>query len=278
MSTENNGYAGVKPKKMTAPAIMARKGGDPVVCLTAYTTPMARLLDAHCDLLLVGDSLGMVLYGMETTLGVTLDMMINHTQAVVRGASAAMVVVDMPFGTVEENPEVAFRNCARVMAETNAQGVKIEGGQTMAPTIKYLVERGIPVMGHVGLKPQSVNTMGGFKTQGRDEAEWAAIIDDAKAVADAGAFSIVVEGVAEGLGKKITEVVPCVTIGIGASAQCDGQILVTEDMLGLFERTPKFVKTYGDMKGLIEGAVKNYHDDVKSRAFPGADNVFGMKK
>ncbi len=278
MSTQNNGNTGQKPKKMTAPAIMARKGGDPVVCLTAYTTPMAKLLDPHCDLLLVGDSLGMVLYGMETTLGVTLDMMINHTQAVVRGASAAMVVVDMPFGTVEETPEMAFRNCARVMAETNAQGVKIEGGQTMAPTIKYLVERGIPVMGHVGLKPQSVNTMGGFKTQGRDEAEWAAIIDDAKAVADAGAFSIVVEGVAEDLGKKITEVVPCVTIGIGASAQCDGQILVTEDMLGLFERTPKFVKTYGDMKGLIEGAVKNYHDDVKSRAFPGADNVFGMKK
>ena len=278
MSTQNNGNTGQKPKKMTAPAIMARKGGDPVVCLTAYTTPMAKLLDPHCDLLLVGDSLGMVLYGMETTLGVTLDMMINHTQAVVRGASAAMVVVDMPFGTVEETPEVAFRNCARVMAETNAQGVKIEGGQTMAPTIKYLVERGIPVMGHIGLKPQSVNTMGGFKTQGRDEAEWAAIIDDAKAVADAGAFSIVVEGVAEDLGKKITEVVPCVTIGIGASAQCDGQILVTEDMLGLFERTPKFVKTYGDMKGLIEGAVKNYHDDVKSRAFPGADNVFGMKK
>ena len=278
MSTNGKNGDHVKCVKMTAPLVKARKGELPLVCLTAYTTPMARLLDEHCDVLLVGDSLGMVLYGMDTTLGVSLDMMIAHGKAVVRGASKAMVIIDMPFASVEESPELAFRNSARVIAETGAQAVKIEGGAVMAPTIRYLVDRGIPVMAHIGLRPQAVNAMGGFKTQGRDDQARTMIMDDARAISDAGAFSVVVEGVAEDLAVAITKEIDIPTIGIGASASCDGQILVSEDMLGLFERTPKFVKKYGQMADMISNAASNYAEDVRKRAFPSSDHVFDMKK
>jgi 3-methyl-2-oxobutanoate hydroxymethyltransferase len=264
-------------RRFAAPDIAARKGGVPVVCLTAYTAPMAELLDEHCDLLLVGDSVGMVVHGLPNTVGVTLEMMILHGQAVMRTAKRAMVVVDMPFGSYEGSPEVAYANAARVMKETGAQAIKVESGPTVVETIDYLVKRGIPVMGHVGLRPQAVHVDGGFKAKGKGGDERARILAEAKATAEAGAFAVVVEGVAEGLAREITEAITVPTIGIGASAGCDGQILVTDDMLGLFDWTPKFVRRYGDLRGEISKAVAGYADDVRARRFPGPAEIYFAK-
>jgi len=264
-------------KRLTAPAIRARKGGQPIVSLTAYHAHTARIVDPHVDLLLVGDSLGMVMHGFETTLPVPLELMIMHGAAVVRGSTHALVVVDMPFASYEESPSIAFRNAARIIKETGCGAVKLEGGRHMADTIRYLTERGIPVMAHIGLTPQSINMMGGFKTQGRRQAEWAAIEDDAAAVTQAGAFAVVLEGMAELLAARITRQIEIPTIGIGASASCDGQILVLEDMLGLNPRVPKFVKKFAELGSAIENAVKDYADEVRSRAFPGPGNVYGMQ-
>ncbi len=264
-------------RRITIPQIIAHKGQTPVVCLTAYTAPMATLLDPHCDLLLVGDSLGNVIYGFDTTLPVTLDMMIAHGAAVVRGSCRACVIIDMPFGTVEESPAQAFRNAARVMAETGASGVKLEGGVHMAETIAFLTSRGIPVMAHIGLRPQNVHMMGGYKAQGREEAEWATLMADAAAVSDAGAFSVVVEGVAEPLAVKMTESLPIVTIGIGASSACDGQVLVVDDMLGMFDQAPKFVRRFAEIGQIINGAAEKYAADVRSRHFPAKEHTYAMK-
>jgi 3-methyl-2-oxobutanoate hydroxymethyltransferase len=264
-------------RRLAAPDIAARKGQTPVVCLTAYTAPMAELLDEHCDLLLVGDSLGMVVHGLPNTVGVTLEMMILHGQAVMRGSKRAMVVVDMPFGSYEGSAQAAYDNAARLMKETGAQGLKVEAGEMIAGNIEYLVKRGIPVMGHVGLRPQAVLVDGGFKAKGRAAEERRRILEDARATAEAGAFAIVVEGVAEGLAREITEAVPVPTIGIGASAGCDGQILVTDDMLGLFDWTPKFVRRYADLRGVISGAVGRYADDVRARRFPGPAEIYFAK-
>lgn len=261
-------------RRITAPQIRARKGGEPIVSLTSYHAHTAAIVDRYADFILVGDSLGMVMHGMESTVGVPLDLMIMHGRAVVRGTKRALVVVDMPFGSYEESPGVAFRNAATVMKDTQCQAVKLEGGARMADTIRFLVERGIPVMAHIGLTPQSTNVMGGFKTQGRDQATWEHHINDARAVADAGAFAVVVEGVVEPLARQITEAVDIPTIGIGASPACDGQILVLEDMLGLNPRPPKFVKVYGQLGGMIEQAVAEYTAEVKSRAFPSEDQVY----
>lgn len=271
--------AEVKVKRVTIRDIRARKGAEPVVVLTAYTAPIARLLDPHVDVLLVGDSLGMVLYGMDTTLAVTLDMMINHGQAVMRGSSRACVVVDMPFASYQESKEQAFRNAARILVETGCTAVKLEGGREMAETIHFLTERGIPVMAHIGLKPQSVHAAGGFRAQGRGNAEAAAIIDDAVAVEQAGAFSVVVEGTMEPVARSLSAQLGIPTIGIGASPACDGQVLVTEDLLGLFsDFTPKFVKRYTDLSIPISDAVATYAAEVKSRAFPGPEHCFGLPK
>ena len=261
-------------RRITVPQLRNRKGGDPIVSLTSYHAHTAAIVDKYADFILVGDSLGMVMHGMESTVGVPLDLMIMHGKAVVRGTRRALIVVDMPFGSYEESPNVAFRNAAKIIKETQCQAVKLEGGKRMAETIRFLVERGIPVMAHIGLTPQSVNTMGGFKVQGRDEAAWAVHIDDAKAVAGAGAFAVVVEGVVEELADRITEAVDIPTIGIGASANCDGQILVLEDMLGLSPWTPKFVKVYGKLGPMIEEAVKTYAEEVSDRSFPGEDQVY----
>jgi 3-methyl-2-oxobutanoate hydroxymethyltransferase len=265
-------------RRLAAPDIRARKGGEPIVCLTAYDAPTAALLDDHCDLLLVGDSVGMVVHGMPNTVGVTLEMMILHGQAVMRGSRKAMVVIDMPFGSYEGGKELAYENCARVMKETGAQGVKLESGPTVAETIAYLVQRGIPVMGHVGLRPQAVLTDGAFKAKGRTDEERLRVMSEAEATADAGAFSIVIEGVAEGLARDITAAVDKPTIGIGASSACDGQILVTPDMLGLFDWTPKFVRRYADMRGEIDRAVAAYAADVKARRFPAEVETYFSKK
>jgi 3-methyl-2-oxobutanoate hydroxymethyltransferase len=265
-------------KRITVPEIRAHKGAKPVVCLTCYHAHTAKWLDEHVDLMLVGDSVGMVMHGMENTLGVTLDMMILHGKAVMRGSKRALVVVDMPFGSYEESPQVAFRNAHRVMAETGCTAVKMEGGSRIAEQIAYLTERGIPVMGHIGLTPQKIQIFGGFKTQGRTEAEWPEIEADAKAVADAGAFAVVLEGMAEPLAAKITRDIAIPTIGIGASADCDGQILVLEDMLGLNPSPPKFVREYAHMGPGIEEAVKSYASDVRARSFPGVENVYQMKR
>lgn len=265
-------------RRIAAPDIRARKGGEPVVCLTAYDAPTAALLDDHCDLLLVGDSVGMVVHGMPNTVGVTLEMMILHGQAVMRGSKRAMVVIDMPFGSYEGGKELAYENCARVMKETGAQGVKLESGPTVAETIAYLVQRGIPVMGHVGLRPQAVLTDGAFKAKGRTDEERLRVMSEAEATADAGAFAIVVEGVAEGLARAITEAVDKPTIGIGASAACDGQILVTPDMLGLFDWTPKFVRHYANLRSEIGRAVGAYADDVRARRFPAEVETYFSKK
>ena len=265
-------------RRLAAPDIAARKGGEPIVCLTAYTAPMAELLDEHCDLMLVGDSVGMVVHGLPNTVGVTLEMMILHGQAVMRTAKRAMVVIDMPFGSYEGAPEVAYANAARLMKETGAQAVKVEAGATVVHTIDYLVKRGIPVMGHVGLRPQAVLVDGGFKAKGRDPAERKRILHDAQAAADAGAFAVVVEGVAEGLAREITEAIAVPTIGIGASAGCDGQILVTDDMLGLFDWTPKFVRRYASLKREIEQAAHAYADDVRARRFPAAAETYFAKR
>ena len=264
-------------KRLTIPAIQARKGAEPIVMLTAYTARMAQLLDPHCDVLLVGDSLGQVIYGLPSTLAVTLDMMCAHGAAVVRGSYRSVVIVDMPFGSYEASPEAAFVSASRIMAETGAAGVKLEGGAAMASTVAFLGARGIPVCGHVGLTPQAVNALGGYGARGRSDAEHAKILSDARAVADAGAFAIVAEGVVEPLAKEIVAAVGCPVIGIGASAECDGQVLVTEDMLGLFERTPRFVKTYDSIAGRISAAVAAYADEVRSRGFPGADQVYQPK-
>ena len=242
-------------KRLTAPDILARKGGLPIVTLTSYHAHTAALLDRHCDIILVGDSLGMVMHGLESTIPVTLDMMILQGKAVMRGSKHALVVVDMPFGSYEASKEQAFMSAVRVMKETGCGAIKLEGGTRMAETIAFLAERGIPVMAHVGLTPQSINSLGGFKTQGRDPADWAPIEADAKAVAAAGAFSVVIEAVAEPLAAKITREISIPTIGIGASATCDGQVLVLEDMLGLSPRAPKFVKRYTDLGPAIDRAI-----------------------
>jgi 3-methyl-2-oxobutanoate hydroxymethyltransferase len=265
-------------KRLTAPDIRARKGGEPIVCLTSYHAHTARLLDRHCDLILVGDSLGMVMHGLETTVPVTLDMMILQGLAVMRGSKRALVVVDMPFGSYEASKEQAFMSAARVMKETGCGAIKVEGGRRMAETIAFLVERGVPVMGHVGLTPQSINTIGSFRAQGRDEADWAPIEEDARAAAQAGAFSLVIEAVAEPLARRITATVNIPTIGIGGSVACDGQILVLEDMLGLSPRVPKFVRRYGELGPSIEAAVAAYAADVRARAFPGPEHVYPLRK
>ncbi len=265
-------------KRTTAPQIAARKGGEPVVALTAYHAHTAGLVDPHVDFLLVGDSLGMVMHGYESTVPVPLDLMIMHGAAVVRGSKRALVVVDLPFGSYEESPQIAFRSAARVMKETGCGAVKLEGGAHMADTIGYLTRRGIPVMAHIGLTPQAVNVMGGFKTQGREKKDWKRIEQDALAVAQAGAFAVVVEGMAELLAARITRMIPIPTIGIGASVDCDGQILVLEDMLGLSPRVPKFVKEFGNLAKAIETSVKAYAHEVKTRQFPAREHVYEMKK
>ncbi len=261
-------------KRLTVPRIRQRKGGEPLVMLTAYTVRMAQLMDPHCDMLLVGDSLAQVIYGLPHTVAVTMEMMALHGAAVVRGSYHAAVIVDMPFGSYEASPEQAFTNASRLLKETGAAGVKVEGGKVIAPTIEFLTARGIPVMGHVGLTPQAVNILGGYGVRGKSAAEARSIVEDAEAVAKAGAFAMVIEGVMEPIAIEITEKVPCPTIGIGASAQCDGQVLVAEDMLGLFDRVPKFVKRFGAMQEHVEDAVKQYAEDVRSRAFPSADQLY----
>jgi len=268
----------VPGKRTTAPAIRARKVGgkteQPIVMLTAYTMRMAQLLDPHCDMLLVGDSLGQVIYGLPSTIPVTLDMMCAHGAAVVRGSYHAVVIVDMPFGSYEASPEQAFASASRILAETGCAAVKLEGGAVMAPTIRFLTERGIPVMAHIGLTPQAINTLGGYGARGRSQEEEAKIKGDAQAIAAAGAFAVVLEGVVEPIGRAIAETTDIPVIGIGASAACDGQVLVAEDMLGLFERTARFVKKYDDMAGRITDAVTRYAEEVRNRTFPGVEQTY----
>ena len=268
-------------KRLTVPAIQRRKfegkTAEPLVMLTAYTVRMAQLLDPHCDMLLVGDSLGQVIYGLPSTLGVTLDMMCAHGAAVVRGSYHSVVVVDMPFGSYEASPEQAFASASRILSETGCAAVKLEGGVAMAPTIRFLSERGIPVMAHIGLTPQAVNALGGYGARGRSQQEHEKILSDAKAVADAGAFAMVAEGVLETIANAITHSVDVPVIGIGASAQCDGQVLVTEDMLGLFERVPKFVKRYADMATFVTDAATAYAAQVRDRSFPTSDQTYQAK-
>ncbi|MBF0167169.1 MAG: 3-methyl-2-oxobutanoate hydroxymethyltransferase [Alphaproteobacteria bacterium] len=268
------------PSKRLMPSdIRARKGKAPIVSLSLYTAPLARLAAPYCDFLLVGDSVGMVLYGMDSTLGVTLQMMIDHAKAVRRGAPESCVIVDLPFGTYEESPEQAFRSAARVMAETGAHGVKIEGGSPMAATVSFLAQRGIPVMGHIGLLPQSVNVAGGFRAHGRDTSEASRIHDDARAIAEAGAFSMVIEGVVEELAVRITREVPVPTIGIGASPACDGQILVADDAIGLFsDFKPRFVKRFAELAPGADAAFAAYRQEVQARSFPAMEHCFGVKK
>ncbi len=261
-------------RRLTVPKIQERKGGEPIVMLTAYTARMAQLLDPHCDLLLVGDSLGQVIYGLPSTIPVTLEMMCAHGAAVVRGSYHSVVAIDLPFGSYEASPEKAFESASRVMKETGAAAVKLEGGEPMAETIAFLTRRGIPVIGHVGLTPQAVNALGGYRARGRDEAEAVKILADARAVAAAGCFALVLEGVMEEIAAEATRSVACPTIGIGASAQCDGQVLVTEDMLGLFERTPRFVKRFDDLATRIGAAAEAYASEVRSRAFPTESQLY----
>ncbi len=266
-------------KRLTAVDIAARKGASPLVVLTSYTAPMASVLDSHVDILLVGDSLGMVVYGFDSTLPVTLDMMINHGAAVVRGSKRALVVVDMPFGSYQASKEEAFHACARVMAQTGAQAVKLEGGAEMAETIRFLVMRGIPVMGHVGLMPQRVNALGGYRYQGRSDSEAATILHDAQAVEQAGVFSMVMEGVKEEVARHVTGQLRVPTIGIGASPACDGQVLVIDDMLGFNSGyVPGFVKTYAHLAEAVEQAVKTYAEEVRNRTFPSAEYCYPLKK
>lgn len=268
-------------RRLTVPAIQKRKQDgrteQPLVMLTAYTARMAQLLDPHCDMLLVGDSLGQVIYGLPSTVPVTLEMMCNHGAAVVRGSYHSVVIIDMPFGSYEASPEKAFESASRVLKETGAAAVKLEGGEAMAETVHFLTHRGIPVMGHVGLTPQAVNVLGGYAARGRSDAEADKIVGDAKALDQAGAFAIVIEGVVEPIAIAATEAVSCPTIGIGASARCDGQVLVTEDMLGLFERVPRFVKRFEAISETIENAVKQYAADVTARTFPTADQTYQPK-
>jgi 3-methyl-2-oxobutanoate hydroxymethyltransferase len=268
-------------RRLSVPAIQARKSGgataEPVVMLTAYTARMAQLLDPHCDMLLVGDSLGQVIYGLDTTVRVSLDMMIAHGAAVVRGSYRSVVVVDLPFGTYEASPQQAFETAARVLRETGAAAVKMEGGEVLAPTVSFLVKRGIPVVGHVGLTPQAVNALGGYGARGRTEAEAIKIAADARAIADAGAFALVIEGVLEPLARAITTEVSCPTIGIGASPACDGQVLVVDDMLGMFERVPRFVRRFDDVASRITAAAGAYAAAVRDRSFPGAAELYQPK-
>jgi 3-methyl-2-oxobutanoate hydroxymethyltransferase len=268
-------------KRLTVPKIRARKKdgvtAEPLVMLTAYTARQAQLLDEHCDLLLVGDSLGQVIYGLPSTIPVTLEMMANHGAAVVRGSYHAVVVVDMPFGSYEASPQQAFESAAFLLKQTGAAAVKLEGGEAMAETVAFLNQRGIPVMGHVGLTPQAVNVLGGYAARGRSDTEAAKIVTDAKALDDAGAFAVVVEGVVEPIAIEVTMSISCPTIGIGASAQCDGQVLVTEDMLGMFERVPRFVKRYEDIAGIIEKTVVTYAEEVRNRSFPGEEQTYQPK-
>jgi 3-methyl-2-oxobutanoate hydroxymethyltransferase len=265
-------------KRLTAPDIRARKGSAPIVMLTSYHAHTARILDQYCDVILVGDSLGMVMHGLETTVPVTLDMMVLQGHAVMRGSRRALVVVDLPFGTYEVSREQAFMTAARILKETGCGAIKLEGGNRMAETIRFLVERGVPVMAHVGLMPQSINALGGFRAQGRDLADWAPIVADARAVADAGAFAVVLEAIAEPLAAQITREIAIPTIGIGASPACDGQVLVLEDMLGLSPWVPKFVKRYTSLGPAIETAVASYAAEVRSRRFPGPEHVYAVKK
>lgn len=264
--------------RRTVKDIAAAKGATPLVCLTAYSAPMAALLDARADILLVGDSLGMVVHGLPTTVGVTLDMMILHGQAVMRASHRAFVVIDMPFGSYEASVEQAFMNASRVMKETGCQAVKIEAGEYAAATVRYLVERGVPVMAHVGLRPQATNVDGGFRARGRTPEERGRVMAEAIAADEAGCFAMVIEGVAEDLAGEITRKVSCPTIGIGASAACDGQVLVTDDMLGMFERTPRFVRRYANLRAEIEAAVDGFASDVRGRAFPGEKETYFPKK
>ena len=265
-------------KRHTVPAILTRKQdgitAEPIVVLTAYTARQAQLLDAHCDVLLVGDSLGQVIYGLPSTVPVTLEMMANHAAAVVRGSWHAVVVVDMPFGSYEGSPSQAFESAASLLKASGAAAVKLEGGEAMAPTVEFLVQRGIPVMGHVGLTPQAVNVLGGYGARGKSEAEAGKILRDARMLASAGAFAIVVEGVLEPIAEKVTQGVHCPTIGIGASAKCDGQVLVTEDMLGMFERVPRFVKRYDDLAARISAAAEAFAGEVRARSFPGEEQTY----
>jgi len=263
--------------RLTVPEVKARKGAEKLVCLTAYTAPVAKLLDPHVDILLVGDTVGMVLHGMSSTVGVTLDMMVMHGQAVMRGSSQALVVVDMPFGSYERSPKAAHKSAVRILQETGCQAVKVESGKGIADTIAFLVDRGVPVMGHVGLRPQAVNIDGGFKAKGRLEDERDRVFAEARAAVDAGAFAIVVEGVARDLADEITRDVSIPTIGIGASPQCDGQILVTDDMLGLFDWTPKFVRRYANLREAISRAAVSYAADVRSGHFPNAAEIYTLK-
>jgi 3-methyl-2-oxobutanoate hydroxymethyltransferase len=266
-------------KRLTIRDIAAHKNATPLVVLTAYTAPMARLLDPHVDILLVGDSLGMVLYGFESTLPVSLDMMIAHGAAVRRASERALVVVDMPFGSYQASPAAAYDACARVLKKTGCDAIKLEGGEEMAPTIRFLVERGIPVMAHVGLKPQHVRALGGYRTQGKNEEEAADILSDALSVQEAGAFCMVIEGVREQVAAGITSALSVPTIGIGASVECDGQVLVSEDMLGLSasDYVPSFVKPYANLSPQISEAVKKYAEEVRARKFPDANYVYGVK-
>jgi 3-methyl-2-oxobutanoate hydroxymethyltransferase len=267
--------ATAKKVAITPPEVLSRKGRDPLVCLTAYTTPMARLVDAECDVVLVGDSVGMVLHGLPSTLGVTMEMMIMHGKAVRRGIDRALLVVDMPFGSYEQAPEKAFENAARLLAETECGAVKLEGGQAIAETIRFLAARGIPVMAHIGLTPQAINTLGGYKVQGRGE-DADRIRRDAIAVAEAGAFAVVLEKVPASLASEITGEIAIPTIGIGASAQCDGQILVLDDMLGMFgDFKPKFVKRFAELADSARSAISSYASEVRARRFPGEEHVFG---
>jgi len=268
----------IKQKRTTVPDIRARKGAEKIVCLTAYTTPMAELLDPHCDLLLIGDSVGMVLHGLPSPVGVTLNMMILHGQAVMRANPNALVVVDLPFGTYERGPNQAYKTASKVLRKTGCQAVKVEAAEGVAESIAFLVSRGIPVMGHVGLRPQASNVEGGFKAKGRTAAEWKKVLAEAQAVDAAGAFAILVEGVAPDLADEITASVSAPTIGIGASAGCDGQILVTDDILGLFDWTPKFVRRYADLRSTINAAVAQYATDVRSGAFPADAELYRLKR
>ncbi len=265
-------------RRVTTADVKARKGGEPLVCLTAYDAPTAAILDEHCDVILVGDSVGMVVHGLPSTVGVTVDMMRMHAAAVMRGARRALVVVDLPFGSYEASPAQAFETAARLLRETGAQAVKLESGQYAAETVRFLVERGAPVMAHVGLRPQAVHVDGGFRAKGRTEKERERILGEASAAVDAGAFAVVVEGVAEDLAREITAAISAPTIGIGASAVCDGQILVTDDMLGRFDWTPKFVRRYADMRAATAQAVAAYAKDVRARAFPGDAEVYAMRR
>ncbi|HUG46721.1 MAG TPA: 3-methyl-2-oxobutanoate hydroxymethyltransferase [Sphingomicrobium sp.] len=271
----------VPEKRTTVPSIRSRKINgrteEPIVMLTAYTMRMAQILDRHCDMLLVGDSLGQVIYGLDSTIPVTLEMMCAHGAAVVRGSFHALVGVDMPFGSYEASPEDAFDSASRILKETGCAAVKLEGGEAMAPTVEFLSNRGIPVIGHVGLTPQAVNVLGGYGVRGRKDEEAEKIVADARAVAEAGAFCLVVEGVIEDIATRVARQVPVPVIGIGASVSCDGQVLVTEDMLGLFERTPRFVKRYADLATEIGEAAQTYAKEVRSRAFPSPDQTYRPK-